>query len=396
MARRRSRSKRVLGSSSRRQRGFFRITFESASVNQEIADEIRPTPAALLAVVSPPEIRRSVVVEPPQDFTVLSTQDLLYPSEGLRKSLESFVLDQRSEHTQLAYTKDFKRFLKYLRVRAFRRQESGLATHEPLTRTLLISYKDWLLSEKLEHTSIDRHLATLRSLFRWLVDDGLLRDNPAERVRFLNPKKLSKTAGFSDEEVIKVLKVPNLHTRTGSMHYAILTMLFYCGLRRSELANLRTSQISKERDHAVLRVKGKGNQERILPLVEVVQSALQHYLKMVRKSPLEDQFLFTPIRNNRTGKMDKPIDASMIYYIVTRYAKEAGIVHKVSPHSCRATAISNARDHQVADRAIQEFAGWTSTQMITHYDKRKTAIEDSAAHAIRYGAKKKDKDPKGL
>jgi hypothetical protein len=75
-----------------------------------------------------------------------------------------------------------------------------------------------------------------------------------------------------------------------------------------------------------------------------------------------------------------------VFYVVRRYAKLAGISNRVSPHSCRATAISNARDHHVPDRAIQEFAGWTSTDMITRYDKRKTAVEDSAARAIAYGA----------
>jgi integrase len=80
----------------------------------------------------------------------------------------------------------------------------------------------------------------------------------------------------------------------------------------------------------------------------------------------------------------------MIFYIVTRYAKLAGVANRVSPHSCRATAISNARDHNVPDRAIQEFAGWANPDMITRYDKRKSSVENSAAHAIRYGKEERD------
>jgi len=75
----------------------------------------------------------------------------------------------------------------------------------------------------------------------------------------------------------------------------------------------------------------------------------------------------------------------MIFYIVTKYARQAGIANRVSPHSCRATAISNARDRNVPDRAIQEFAGWATPDMITRYDKRKTAVENSAALSIDYG-----------
>jgi integrase len=233
---------------------------------------------------------------------------------------------------------------------------------------------------------VDRHLATLRSFFRWLQDDGWIDRNPAEGVRFLNPRRLSTTNGFSDDEVRRLLALPDLHTRTGSQHYAILMVLFYCGLRRSELCSLRTSSIFVERQHQILRLKGKGNAERIIVLVPAVWHALKHYFLITRKDPLVDQPLFTPVRNNRTGILDKPLDSSMIFYIVRRYAKLAGIQVQVSPHSCRATAISNARDHNVPDRAIQEFAGWASPDMITRYDKRRSAIEKSAAHAIVYGA----------
>ena len=243
-----------------------------------------------------------------------------------------------------------------------------------------------LLVDGLEHTTVDRHLATLRSFFRWLMDDGHIAKNPAEGVRFLNPKKISRTIGFTDEEVRKLLLVPDLHTRTGSLHYAILMVLFYCGLRRSEVCELRTSSLGLEREHRVLRLRGKGNAERVVVMVPPVWRALKHYLIISRRTLEGDEPLFAPIRNNRTGILNKGLDPSMIFYIVRKYAKAAGIANRVSPHSCRATAISNARDHNVPDRAIQEFAGWASPDMITRYDKRKSAVEKSAAHAIVYGS----------
>jgi site-specific recombinase XerD len=312
---------------------------------------------------------------------LLLTTELIQPNEVIRQSIEAFLLDQRSEHTRRAYGKDLKRFVKFLIARKF---ERGI---ERIDRSILIAYKDLLLSDGLEHTTVDRHLATLRSFFGWLVDDGLLSRNPAEGVRFLNPKKISKTIGFTDEEVRKILALPNLHLRTGALHYAVLMVLFYCGLRRSELAALRTSSLGMERNHHVIRLRGKGNAERIIPLITPVWNAITYYAKISRKDLLaHDQFLFSPIRNNRSGVIEKGLDPSMVFYIVTRYARLAGIANRVSPHSCRATAISNARDKNVPDRAIQEFAGWASPDMITRYDKRKTAVENSAALAIRYGA----------
>jgi integrase/recombinase XerD len=335
-----------------------------------------------------PVVIENTITQQTSQNAFLPAQQLIRPDEQLKKSIESFLLDQRSEHTRRAYGKDLKRFVSYLSGRKLR-SELMQPTHgsmdESIDRPLIIGYKDYLLSEQLEHTTVDRHLATLRSFFRWLVEDGLMTKNPAENVRFLNPKRESKTVGFTDQEVIQVLKVPNLHTKIGSLHYAVLMTLFFCGLRRSELCSIKTSQIGIERGHRFMRLQGKGNVERIVVLVPVVWNAIEHYLRMNHKDLQQDQYLFSPVRNNRTQQTQKPLDPSMIFYIVTKMAKRAGIANRVSPHSCRATAISNARDHQVPDRAIQEFAGWSTTTMITRYDKRKSALEKSAVHAITYG-----------
>jgi integrase/recombinase XerD len=305
--------------------------------------------------------------------------DLARPTGALKESIEAFLLDQRSEHTRRAYSKDLKRFLRYW---FDRKERTGVLT---LDRGLVIGYKDFLLSEKLEHTTIDRHLASLRSFFRWLVEDGHLEKNPAENVRFLNPKRESKTRGFTDDEVNRVLALPDLYTRSGSLHYAMLMILFYCGLRRSELCDLRTTQIQTERGYRFFRLRGKGNSERIVVIRPPVWEAILHYTRMNRRNLNEDAPLLTPVRNNRSGQIRKPVDSSLVFYVVRKYARLAGIAHPVSPHSCRATAISNARDHNVPDRAIQEFAGWSTTTMITRYDKRKSSIERSAVHSIDYG-----------
>lgn len=323
-----------------------------------------------------------VKVEPPfHQPTPETTDALIRPSTMMQSAIEGFLLDQRSEHTRRAYGKDLKRFVKFLLLR---REARGL---EAIERGLIVAYKDHLLGEGLEHTTVDRHLATLRSFFGWLVEDGLLTDNPAGRVRFLKPRRVSPTQGFTDEEVQAVLNGPNLHTRVGAMHYAVLMCLFYCGLRRSELCDLKTKNIQIERGQAVIRLKGKGNAERILPLVAPVWKALRYYLFITGRSIRGDLPLFISPRGKI--KNERSLNPSLIYYIVVRYARLAGIQKRVSPHSCRATAISNARDRDVPDRAIQEFAGWASPDMITKYDKRKTAIERSAAHAIEYGARER-------
>ncbi len=335
----------------------------------------RRRPARRLPAVMP------TALPPAQE---LRPADLIRPDDSLRGNLEGFILDQRSDHTRRAYGKDLKRFVRFLVARA-----QGNATPERIDRRLLIAYKEQLLQDGLEHTTVDRHLATLRSFFRWLVDEGRIASNPAEGVRFLNPRRLSRTIGFTDEEVRRLLDVPDLHSRSGSMHYAVLMVLFYCGLRRSELCALTLSQLGEERGHRVLRLRGKGNVERVVVVPPPVWRALAHHFRINRLEPgaAPSAPVFPAARGTslpRTGPA-RPIHPSLVFYIVTRYARRAGIASRVSPHSCRATAISNARDRGVSDRAIQDFAGWASPDMITRYDKRRTSVEKSAALAIRYG-----------
>jgi len=307
----------------------------------------------------------------------LQIGDLIRPGKEIQSHLEGFLLDQRSQHTRRAYAKDLKRLVKYLIVRS-----ESHGRHELMGRTVLVGFKDWLLSEGLQHSSVDRHLASLRSLFSWFVEEGVMEKNPAERVRFLKPQRMSQTVGFTDEEVRRILSLPNLHKRSGAQHYAILMILFYCGLRRSELCLLQTTNVSVDRGHPLLRLTGKGNKERIVVMPKGTWNAIKYHLYIAGRSPDREGYLF--------GSGRKPMDPSNIYYIVRRYAKKAGIQGKVSPHSCRSTAISNARDHQVPDRAIQEFAGWSSPSMIVHYDKRKTSIDQSASHSIHYGQEEKN------
>ncbi|MGK5083930.1 tyrosine-type recombinase/integrase [Bdellovibrionota bacterium FG-1] len=361
-----------------------RFKIKKPRIRQPVAVAAPRLPQKVAVPVAAPLVQAILPEAVAPTTGYLTARALIRPDDRLRQCIEGFLLDQRSEHTRRAYGKDLKRFMGFLLGRNYSDQ-----TLDRIDRSALVAYKDQLLGEGLEHTTVDRHLATLRSFFRWLQDDGWIEKNPAEGVRFLNPRKLSTTIGFSDEEVVRVLKMPDLHTRTGSLHYAILMVLFYCGLRRSEVCSLRTSSITVERAQKVLRLRGKGNVERLIVLVPVAWNALKHYFLITAKNPTVDQPLFVPIRNNRTGDMTKSLDPSMVFYIVRRYAKLAGIQSRVSPHSCRATAISNARDHNVPDRAIQEFAGWASPDMITRYDKRRSAIEHSAAHSIAYGTEQR-------
>ncbi len=302
----------------------------------------------------------------------------------LLQEAQRFVSTQRSVHTQRAYEGDLKQFISYLRG-----EKLAGDSFEAL-----VAFREWLIREKqdggrgLSRVSANRKFATVRAFLSWLQSRGRVRENPSPWIKNFRAQTESPTQAFTDAEVAHVLQMPNRHTPSGLMHSVILHLLFYLGLRRGELVALRGKHLGWERvgEHAVMtvRVPGKGDKERILPLPPKTQSLIEHYLEKKGIAIGAEDFLFSPVRNNLTRVRSRPIATHAVYYIVLKYARLAGVERRVSPHSCRATAISNALDHAASHRSVQQMAGWSSPLMIERYDKRRTAIQDSAVHSVSY------------
>lgn len=300
------------------------------------------------------------------------------------QEIQRFVQGQRSEHTKRAYEADLKRYVGYIRAE----KVSGESFDT------LLAYREWLVrpSENggagLTRVSANRHFATIRAFLVWLQSRGKVRENPAVWIKSFRAKTESPTQAFSDAEVAHILSIPNRATSSGLMHAVMLHLLFYLGLRRGELVALRGLHVGFGRmgDNTImtLRVPGKGDKERILPLPPKTQAVVEKYLQRRGIRPGGEEYLFSPVRNNVTKVKSKPIATQAVYYVVKKYAELAGVERRVSPHSCRATAISNALDHAASHRSVQQMAGWSSPLMIEKYDKRRTALSDSAVHAVEY------------
>jgi site-specific recombinase XerD len=302
----------------------------------------------------------------------------------LLQEAQRFVSTQRSVHTRRAYEGDLRQFISYLRG-------ANLAGD---SFDSLVAFREWLVKEKhdggqgLSRVSANRKFATVRAFLSWLQSRGKVRENPSPWVRNFRAQTESPTQAFTDAEVARILEIPNRSTPSGLMHSVILHLLFYLGLRRGELVSLKAKHIGWARlgDHSImtLRVPGKGDKERILPLPPKTQIMLERYLEKKGIKLESDEFMFTPVRNNITKTKVRPIATQAVYYIVVKYARLAGVDRRVSPHSCRATCISNALDHAASHRSVQQMAGWSSPLMIERYDKRRTALSDSAVHVVEY------------
>jgi site-specific recombinase XerD len=294
------------------------------------------------------------------------------------------VQTQRSAHTKRAYEGDLRQFIQYLRSE----KQAGDSFDA------LLAFREWLVRPDFEggagltRVSANRKFATVRAFLSWLQSRGKIRENPSPWIKNFRAKTESPTQAFNDREVALMLELPNRKSESGLMHSVILHLLFYLGLRRGELVALRAKHIGWARmgEHSVmtLRVPGKGDKERILPLPPKTQSVLEKYLERKGLVAGGEEYLFSPVRNNVTKTKNRPIDGVSVYYVVKKYARLAGVERKVSPHSCRATCISNALDHAASHRSVQQMAGWSSPLMIERYDKRRTELQHSAVHVVEY------------
>ena len=317
-----------------------------------------------------------------------SRQFILLPHWA--REIAPFLANQLSAHTRRAYETDLKQFFQFLEGRVDAKTLSGLRSeHVILFRKYLEEGR--LTGKPMAQASINRKLAVVKSFFQWLQVNHVASHNPAAYVKGFPQTQESKLAGLSDDEAQRMLDMPDRNSESGALHQAALATLFYLGLRKGELIGLKMGDLDSERGVAVLRVRGKGHRVRILPLTPLLQARIDHYLYVCRRDRTDKEApLFTPTKNPRFGELKKPLNPNAITYLVLRYAKKAGVLKKISPHSCRATCISNALDRRATHRSVQHLAGWSTPLMIQRYDKRREDLKNSAAFVIDYSIQKNE------
>ena len=301
------------------------------------------------------------------------------------REIPTFLANQLSDHTRRSYETDLKQFFQFLEGRISAREiESLRPDHIILFRKYLEEGR--LNGKIMEKATVNRKLAVVKSFLNWLKVNQVIRDNPAQLVKGFPQSQESALKGLSDDEARKLLSLPRRNSRAGALHSAVLHVLLYLGLRKSELLGLKMGDLTEERGVPVIKVRGKGHRVRILPITYQVKAALEHYFFACRRDKAQhEEPLFTPTKNPVSGQLLKKMHPHAITYIVVHYAKKAGILKKISPHSCRATCISNALDRKATQRSVQHLAGWSTPLMIQRYDKRREDLKNSAAFLVDYG-----------
>ena len=260
-----------------------------------------------------------------------------------------------SEHTIESYSRDLSRYLRFLQQQEIRNITDA---DTPFILKHLIALRNAGLGSR----SRARHLVTLRGFYRFLVQEKVLKHDPARLVDL--PKSgLRLPEVLSVQEVNHLLKTPDTKKPIGYRDAAMIELLYAAGLRVSELVNLKLQDVNMEA--GFVRVLGKGSKERIVPIGQYAKEKISHYVTIARPLLLKNiisSYLFV-------ARAGKPMTRQGFWKLLRNYGLKAGIKKKITPHSLRHSFASHLLEGGADLRSVQVMLGHvdiSTTQIYTH------------------------------
>lgn len=276
-------------------------------------------------------------------------------------SVQAFLAYIQSEkkysiHTVQAYQRDLEQFFLYLK--------SNYSLGEELATLSHLHVRGWMAQLKEsgnEARSINRKISSLKSFFNYLLRQQQIVQSPMAKV--VTPKTKKRLPVFVQEENMDTLarQLPNPKTFKEHTDRLLVELLYQTGMRRSELMNLKESDLDVSNKR--LKVLGKGNKERLLPLSDAMIDTLQNYLLLKKKEVAPSASHFFCLENG------KPLYAKYIYLVVTNYLSLVSTLDKRSPHVLRHSFATHLLNQGADLNAIKELLGHanlTATQVYTH------------------------------
>jgi len=264
-----------------------------------------------------------------------------------------------SKATLESYSADVIRYQAFL-------LEKGVDRLSGNDTPLILKHLIDLRSSGLGARSRARHLVSIRGIYRFAVQEKLLEHDPSRLVDL--PKLSLKLPGvLTVDEVSRLLETPDTSKPAGARDAAMLELLYAAGLRVSELVNLKLQDINLEA--GFVRVFGKGSKERLVPIGQLAQTKMAHYIENARKKALKNQpspYLFV-------ARAGKPLTRQGFWKLLRRYADRAQIHKRISPHSLRHSFATHLLEGGADLRAVQVMLGHvdiSTTQIYTHVTRK--------------------------
>jgi len=343
----------------------------------EIAVE---TSAEIICFTPPVNFMPSVSFEPP--FNADSLADAL-------------VAGQLSPRTRRAYASDLSELLSVLDA-----WNVGLTA---VNRDHLNAYRAWLAGESVPGlaprpacapASVSRKVSVARQFFAEAESRGLIAVNPAARLRGFQVSDESKTLGLSRQQARELLERINTTTLLGLRDRALLSLMIRTGLRRMDALGATLVALGEQQGHRTLRVRSKGNKERLIKIPPEVARHLDAWRQSAGalRQETDKTPLFCGIVKAGRGKEmryvlvgdgQQALSESAVWKVVVRRARAAGIGENITPHSTRHTFITLALDAGAPLHKVQVAAGHADPRTTERYWRTKQNLDDNAVDYIR-------------
>lgn len=281
--------------------------------------------------------------------------------------------------TRRAYRGDIEDFAAFVGL-------AGADEFRQVSRGHVLAWRAELEQRGLAGATIRRKLAALATLFDFLLESNAVAGgNPVHGVK-RPPNEWAnegKTPALGDDQAKRLLNAPPADTLKGARDRAIIAVLLYHGLRRAEVAQLKSVDLHDRRGIKYIRVKGKGGKNRYLPLHPAAADWVHQYLELdARKETDANPPLFRSIRGRSIGA---GITANGIYMVMAHWALVARVdIAGLGVHGLRVTAATNALDNGADIAKVQEWLGHANISTTRLYDRRGQRAEDSPTFKVRY------------
>ena len=254
-----------------------------------------------------------------------------------------------SQNTIDAYRRDLSEF------------SQGIDDIEKIDRMTINTYVRKLRENHLAPTSVIRKIASLRGFFKWATSTGIITKNPASTLEQPKvPQRLPKVISIKEIEEM-------LHNNLNPLEHVIMELLYSCGLRVSELVNLKLNDVDLNSKY--VRCFGKGSKERIIPMGEMAKDVIKEYLPkrelLLKKYNINTKYLLITSNGRKITRQD-------VYTFIHAQGK---VIHKnISPHTLRHSFATHLLENGADLRVVQELLGHSdvsTTQLYTHISKKR-------------------------
>ena len=270
-----------------------------------------------------------------------------------------------SDNTVLSYKRDLMRMASFM-------EDRGVRTVEDITEDRLLDYEKSLSEEHFAPSSITRHNTSIKAFFRYMLENGNVKDNPAENIK---SPRIEKTA----PRVLTTVEIENLFSQNfgddakGKRDRAILELMYATGLKTSEMTSLKLSNVDLSLGCVRLRGSGKNGKDRLIPFGKKAREALTAYLLDARAQLLDgtedDETLFLNCSGSTMSRQG-------LWKLIKTYVKKAGVRSDITPFTLRHSFAVHLVDNGADVSSVQELMGYSGSNTISRYIKKHDKAKD--------------------